>query len=317
MTPSQQSSARPDSHSATTPFESVLNALEWTFDELLPTKKGCTTLGMLNKLYFCFRTPAYKDKSVPSSHKFPVEDIIGYNAKELAERLDRQKWKGHEIYDSYILKRAKEDFQPKAMKMSDFPFTLVPRESRPRVSSASVADPSSQTRPMEVDSDDEPGRFTTPRRGKALKGPRPSQSGLRVPSKRRHNILDDSSDTENDTSKRSHVQSDDEDMEDADTSERYDQAPDDTPIKLVIRADRIPSATPRGPNNTWTCEEEDCDFIVRGGDEEECQQRIEEHFREHEQDADRVSLALTEGRGQRIEYAYFPPFLILVYYQSG
>jgi hypothetical protein len=54
--------------------------------------------------------------------------------------------------------------------------------------------------------------------------------------------------------------------------------------------------------------------VVRGGDIQNCRDRIRRHFNEHEQQMDRVNLARTEAtRGHLpVKYAYFPPFLILV-----
>jgi len=92
---------------------------------------------------------------------------------------------------------------------------------------------------------------------------------------------------------------------------------------LAIRAEKLPTAQPRGPNQTWTCEEPGCRYVVRAADEEEGQKLISAHFEEHEKEADdvaqetalsRVNLAVQEGaRGHMpVKYAYLPPFLILV-----
>ncbi|CAJ2508176.1 Uu.00g093620.m01.CDS01 [Anthostomella pinea] len=75
--------------------------------------------------------------------------------------------------------------------------------------------------------------------------------------------------------------------------------------KLVIRAEKLPSSTPQGPNQTWTCEEPDCGFVVRAADAEEGQNLITAHFDQHEKEArdvaeeaalSRVNLALQESR---------------------
>ncbi|KAL6849396.1 hypothetical protein ACO1O0_008936 [Amphichorda felina] len=86
-------------------------------------------------------------------------------------------------------------------------------------------------------------------------------------------------------------------MEDADTSDHGTKEEEEDYVKIVLRADKIPSAVPRGPNETWTCDQDDCDYIVRGDDAEECQERIQVHFKEHEEQTERVQLALTESRG--------------------
>jgi hypothetical protein len=92
---------------------------------------------------------------------------------------------------------------------------------------------------------------------------------------------------------------------------------------LAIRAEKLPTAQPRGPNQTWTCEEAGCGYVVRAANEEEGQKLISAHFDEHEKKADdaaqeaassRVDLAIQEGsRGHMpVKYAYLPPFLILI-----
>jgi hypothetical protein len=91
---------------------------------------------------------------------------------------------------------------------------------------------------------------------------------------------------------------------------------------VVIRADALPSMKPKGPNQTWLCEQSDCNFVVRGADDEDGQERIRAHFEEHEKEASKeaeelalskINLAMQESRGHMpIKYAYFPPILVLV-----
>ena len=88
--------------------------------------------------------------------------------------------------------------------------------------------------------------------------------------------------------------------------------------RLVIRTDKLPSTTPKGPNGTWTCEEPGCGHVVRAADDKEGQTLIHAHFEEHEQEArdeseaaalKRVNLAKQEaGRNMPIEYVL--PFFI-------
>lgn len=74
--------------------------------------------------------------------------------------------------------------------------------------------------------------------------------------------------------------------------------------KIAIRADKMPSTYPVGPNNTWTCAEADCEYLVRAADEEKGQELIRKHFEAHEQAADdeakerelnQINLAMQEG----------------------
>ncbi|KAI1375201.1 hypothetical protein F4677DRAFT_423518 [Hypoxylon crocopeplum] len=110
------------------------------------------------------------------------------------------------------------------------------------------------------------------------------------------NIENDEMDLDEDetlrkTSKRSRYFTDDENDEEAqDTSSSLSDGENaenkDLPLtRVVIRAEKLPSTTPKGPNQTWTCEEPDCGYIVRAADEEEGQALISQHFEAHEKDA--------------------------------
>ncbi|KAI2641648.1 hypothetical protein GGS26DRAFT_536271 [Hypomontagnella submonticulosa] len=98
---------------------------------------------------------------------------------------------------------------------------------------------------------------------------------LRKTSKRSRYFTDDEQDkaTDNDSSL---VSDEDED----------DDQDNDSPLtRVAIRAERLPSTRPNGPNQTWVCEEPDCDYVVRAADQEEGQALISEHFEAHEREA--------------------------------
>lgn len=80
-------------------------------------------------------------------------------------------------------------------------------------------------------------------------------------------------------------------------------------VRVVVRAEKIPSMSPSGPNGTWRCEQEGCGYIVRSAEEQEGKDLIAKHFQDHEKRVDKLNLALSEGtRGHMpIKYAYFPP----------
>lgn len=87
-------------------------------------------------------------------------------------------------------------------------------------------------------------------------------------------------------------------------------------VRVVVHAERIPTTSPSGPDGTWTCDQEGCAYVVRSADDQDAQELIREHFREHEAHADKIDLAVKESRGHMpIKYAYFPPVLLLVYTQ--
>ncbi|KAI1098957.1 hypothetical protein F4804DRAFT_323410 [Jackrogersella minutella] len=93
------------------------------------------------------------------------------------------------------------------------------------------------------------------------------------------------------TSKRSRYFDDDDQDEDAnDTASSLsdDEEADNKNAlltRVVIRAEKLPSTIPKGPNQMWTCEEPDCGYIVRAADEEDGQALISQHFEAHEKDA--------------------------------
>ncbi|KAH7166062.1 hypothetical protein EDB81DRAFT_918365 [Dactylonectria macrodidyma] len=311
-----------------TPFETVLKALEQTYVALEGSRHGLTVLSTLNKIYFVHKFPNYREGG-PGSHKIPVMEVLQYNAKELLQVIDKDKYGKHEIY-SWLEEAAKREFNPIAIKLSEFPYRLVPRGTRaPRAPKIAESMPvvSVGGVPRQALDDDASSSNSRPS-SRAGKGPRGRRSGkksslrLAVGSKKRpHSEVESDWEEEELGAKKSHYFSDDDLDDSGNTSSPEDEdtrLSDEEPIKILIRADKIPSTVPHGPHNTWTCEEEDCGYIVRGGDKEECQERIRLHFQDHEQQAKRVCLAMSESRGQLpIKYAYFPPFLILVEFHSS
>lgn len=280
-------------------------------------------LAVLNKLYFSYKFPTFKNGQ-PGCHKIPVEELLHYNASALLEAIDKDKYGRHEVY-TWLQDAAKRDFAPVAI--TNWPYRLAPRGVRPPTERKRIAtNTPSTTGAFAFPSPEEESPSDTSRSssrvGKTLRPPgrrAGKKSSLRLVTtsrKRPHSDVESNSESEETNPKRSHYFADGDDVtSDADNgdSSRGDDEADEEPIKIVIRADKIPSTVPHGPSETWTCDQEDCDYVVRGGDEEQCQERIRKHFEEHEAQMDRVNLAMTESRGHLpIKYAYFPPFLILV-----
>lgn len=315
------------------PFASVLSAVEELHEKRAGAKRGISGMTALNLLYFEYKFPNYKDGSV-GSHKVPVEEVLHYNAAALLQKLDKDKFQKFQLW-TYLEELAQKPFNPRSIKPSDFPYRLVPRKASQRSSKKPV--------PSAVDRDSSSREnVDSPRPiGKTLKRPgrRPGKtSGLRTvtSSKKRTfaEIGDDSEpDSESSGLKRSHYFSDKEEEEEEDVSMQDStgaNTPRDAgqaaqlrseemePIQIVIRTEKIPSTIPRGPDDAWTCEQDGCAYVVRGGDADGCQARIQKHFEEHQEQTNRLNLAVTESsRGHMpIKYAYFPPFLILVEFSS-
>ncbi|KAF4965897.1 hypothetical protein FSARC_6367 [Fusarium sarcochroum] len=311
-----------------TPFQSVLNAVEWTFGEIAQSRDGVTLSRVVNKLWISYRFPNYKNKNKPRApHRVPIEEVLHYNADALLQVLDKDKYSSHEFY-GWLQGASKTPFNPVAIKATEFPYHLVRRKQSSNANSSKTTQPTPvvQVGAARSNLDDD---FSSPARsspaGKSIRRPgRPSgvKSSLRLATaskKRAHSDVDSDSEEEASGPKRSHYFSDEDDaMENGGRlSSSNDEASRETsqePIKIILRADKIPTTVPRGPDETWVCEEEDCGYVVRGGDVRDCRKRIRSHFHEHEQQMDRVNLAMTEGtRGHLpVKYAYFPPFLILV-----
>ncbi|KAK8917780.1 hypothetical protein VCV18_009102 [Metarhizium anisopliae] len=318
---------------ADSPLGSALAALEDVYSSAGASKTGMTYRQTLTKLFFSRYFPTYKD-SRSGSYKQGVEDALHYYSKALVETLD-PKYHTHEIF-SVLQELATTPFQPRAYKPSDFPIILVPRKSQPRKGTASLQpsiDPSGST-------EDHPQHHSavpeTPRPQGKRPTRTPGKSALRPVNRAPKRPRDEfeSDDDGSPGAKRSHYFAEDDSMDGAPDLNSQDENDTDNDagadsgeaksksgielIKLVIRADRIPDSSPRGPHDMWTCDEQGCDYIVRGGDQEECQQRIQQHFRDHEKQLARVNLAVTEGARNHmpIKYAYFPPFLIQVCFDA-
>ncbi|KAK3944171.1 hypothetical protein QBC46DRAFT_375569 [Diplogelasinospora grovesii] len=75
-------------------------------------------------------------------------------------------------------------------------------------------------------------------------------------------------------------------------------------VRIVVRAERLPSTSPSGPNGTWTCEQEGCGYVVRSADEEEGQELIQEHFKDHEAQNEQVNLAMKEASRGRLPISH-------------
>ncbi|GAB0137139.1 hypothetical protein EsDP_00005419 [Epichloe bromicola] len=324
-------------NSPTSPLQSVLATFADCFDALAPSKRGMTLSGTLTRLYFNYTFPTYKDARV-GSYKRPVQEWIHYYSKALLHVLD-ERYRRHEIYTE-LQELAKTELELLAYKPLEFPPKVItPRKSQPRKGTAGQT-PSTPIQTLNnhnysgSDSPRPMGKRPTRTPGKSSLRPRvpkkrprneyesDSPGGSEAPGHARKShyfdngeFLDYGMDMDNVQPLDPGDENDaDDDIIDPDAQERYDLEP----IRLVIRAEKIPESSPRGPDDTWACDQEDCDYIVRGADQEDCQDRIRQHFRDHEQQLTRVNLAMSEGaRGHMpIKYAYFPPFLILIYFQS-
>lgn len=285
-------------------FRCILDALAWIRVEISKSKGGRLSISAVtSRLWENFTFPTYKGELKPA-YRVPIKEVLHYNVHALLQVLDKDKYDG-EFY-SWLQELAETPFNPVAIKPSDFPYYVKRRQQSNKNNPGKPSTPS-QAGASSRNFDE---RFSTPPRsspaGKSLRRPgRPSgiKSSLRLATtsrKRPHSEVDSDSEDEGSQPKRSHYFSGEEETmgnashmslsEDEDAQETSEG-----PVKIYLRADNIPTTVPRGPGETWVCEEEDCGYVVRGGDIQNCQDRIRRHFNEHEQQMDRVNLARTEA----------------------
>ncbi|KAI6782447.1 uncharacterized protein J7T54_001304 [Emericellopsis cladophorae] len=295
---SKDSPAADDEH--VEPFESLRLALEGVYTKTANTAK-LTEQSIANKIYFDYRWPTYKNGQT-GCHKIPVLEVFHYNAAQLLKVLDKARWGGTQFW-SWLEAKAEEPFKPVSMTPDKFPYTLVLRKKMENIVRKDKPPPAKRpaTHDYGYDEDEDEDEsdvrhegFETPGRGIGKTPARLGKSALRPAAPLRKRALESDSEEESPIAKRSHFFGGDtkDDQQPAHEDEEEDGEPQ---IKLVVRADRIPSTTPRGPDGTWICDEENCNYIIRGGDTEDCKERIQQHLATHEQEVERVHLAMVEG----------------------
>lgn len=75
-------------------------------------------------------------------------------------------------------------------------------------------------------------------------------------------------------------------------------------VRIVVQAERLPTMSPAGPNGTWTCDQEGCSYVVRSADEPAGQELISKHFKDHEEQAQKINLAMEESRAGHLPIKY-------------
>jgi len=319
--------ATSDAHSEA--VDRLVSVLQEIAGESNIKKAAATTI--IGKVYFkCKMRQPPKEVN----YKSAVIDICSYYAKELLARLGPE-WNGTD-WRHWLQDAAAKPWKPVlAMKPEDFPAQTF-RRAKAAPKPASSATPATQVPPTinlksskvtqlesEAESDEDAWVYTAPpaRGRRSGKGARLTLAS--ASKKRPHSELDDEGSLRGKKHlKLSHIDTDDEDSEDiqdASDEEVSHTVGSQLPLpegttRLVIRAERIPTTSPTGPEGTWTCEQEGCSYVVRAADEQDSQKLIQAHFRDHEAQAEKIDLAVRESRGHMpIKYAYFPPIILLVY----
>ncbi|KAL1881150.1 hypothetical protein VTK73DRAFT_4597 [Phialemonium thermophilum] len=249
-------------------------------------------------------------------------DILGYYSKRLLENLPAR-WDGTRFHEDLKLV-AKEPFAPVgAFSIDELPLRLRRRDRVNRSSAPKPTHPALGPLPSRRRGGSESSlevRDGILGHGSKTVGHRAGKvGGLRLASaskKRPGQEMDESSgsgrgrksakwshpmtrdlaeDASSDASGVATASEEDveEDMDDVDGF--LSAHPPKDAVRLVVRAEKIPSMSPTGPNGTWVCDQPDCGFVVRQAQEDEGKAAIEEHFREHETQSEMVDLAVSEG----------------------
>lgn len=243
------------------------------------------------------------------SIQYPAcKEVTHFYAKQLVASVP-SKWYGSPFF-TYLKEQRTKPWQPGLLTPQTVPLQLVRRKKNPRAPRSRIPQASTTTRPGQGAGKHFPG---TPRPSPAL---RPGHSA-----KRPIFYGDDDEDgrprkhtrTSSDFDSEKEDESDEQELNDSDEDNILPQnniltaplpAVRKETVRLVIHADKIPSMSPSGPNGTWKCEEEGCNYIVRSAEEPQGKELIDRHFEDHADRAKRIDLALAEGTRGHLPIKY-------------
>ncbi|AEO63448.1 uncharacterized protein THITE_2108723 [Thermothielavioides terrestris NRRL 8126] len=279
------------------------------------------------------------------------KEIFAYYAKDLLPRLGPE-WKGTPFYNS-LKEAAKKPWASDIIKAEDIPSQTLRRAKSSQKTAALSTNSATQLPPSiklkaktkkalhddsEGSGDDMAWLDAAPQMRGRRSGKGASLRLVSTSKKRPHSELDDEMSggrRGRKSARTAHLASDEEEEEELEDAE--DVSDDNSglaaaedhkagsrlplpegAVRVVVHAERIPTTSPSGPDGTWTCDQEGCTYVVRSADEQDAQQLIQDHFRVHEAQAEKINLAVKESRGHMpIKYAYFPPVLLLVRMRPG
>lgn len=267
--------------------------------------------------------------------------IMGYYAPELLLAIPSE-WRTSGLYEWLKEKASGPRSLPDGLTINDIYAQLVRRVKKPKPQQSSTAAPN----PTSLEPRNRASRKSTqdfdeeadepPRHGKRPPGSIPRRSGkgavLRPPAskKRPASEMDFDGDDDDDdepasevhpgrkVAKRNRGVVDDDDTDD--TSDDSDvlggdifpiptQVPKDA-VRVLVHSGRLPTMSPSGPDGTWICEQEGCGYVVREAEDQVGQELIQKHLESHQSQAEKISLAMAESRGQ-MPIKYVPLFLLV------
>ncbi|KAI0205110.1 hypothetical protein F4808DRAFT_410542 [Astrocystis sublimbata] len=265
-----------------------------------------------------WRTKVYMEVNIKNYNS--TEEVLLYHARALVQHL------GPEWYDTQIYQWIKENASKPAVLtlISEAEVQQIVRRVKKTARVARSENTAAEN--PRIEAREFAGKQTPKNRpsGKAA-GLRPSTGSkkrLRYDAGFEDSIELDEDGNLKKKNKKSHYfteeeeeEEDDDDDDDNDDIDEHDEGSsseskplggkDEIPTtRFVIRAEKLPSIQPQGPNKTWICEEPDCGYIVRAAHEDSGRKLISDHFEEHEKEAqevaqetalDRENLAVQEG----------------------
>ncbi|KAK3685557.1 hypothetical protein B0T22DRAFT_465976 [Podospora appendiculata] len=237
--------------------------------------------------------------------------ITAHYAPQLLARLG-QAWHGTPYYNWLTEVAGHPPTDPDLITVEEMPDSTFRRGTnagRPSKPPAS-ATPATYTERDESEDDTRQPPVGTRRSGKGA-GLRPQASSK----KRYMSEMDDSALSDGRRGRKSmkfmqtsDSEEDDDDASDAASPQAQEDVIDDIlgdripapkdAVRIVVHAERIPTMSPAGPNGTWVCGQEGCNFVVRSAEEPAGQDLIQHHFKDHEAQAEKINLAMKESRGQ-------------------
>ncbi|KAK1655349.1 hypothetical protein BDP81DRAFT_2872 [Colletotrichum phormii] len=272
--------------------DALLEAIDDIKLEAEPLSKAAFSK-VSSKLYYKYKVKAY----------LGAADILKYYAKELVERLDQDEWRGSGFWKTLGESAQAPRISLSHVELDQIPDCLIRRKAK----EVSIPRNHRPSLPQEAQSSADVATPPPRRVGR----PAGKMSGLRLAGtggKRRFDSGDETPESiSRQIAKRFHAGDDsdeDEVMNDGSSSEDDDSSVDSaespTALKVVVRAENIPTTIPKGPNGTWVCDEDDCGFVERNPESEDGRLRINEHmqdahYHEDENQVQRINLAVTEG----------------------
>ncbi|KAK4189624.1 hypothetical protein QBC35DRAFT_379721 [Podospora australis] len=258
-------------------------------------------------------------KSCRTRNYAGVLEIVAYYASELLPRLDA-KWHGSPFWQ-WLQRTVREGPQPLVHNKEED----IPAQTFRRVKAAkpahhqggsfdNVLSGGSRVRKTLGDdaSEDDHHSARARRSGKNAVLRLAQSSGKKRPASVLEDYDDESSSRGRKSAKKAHhhaLASDDDDLDEEGSSSAETEEADESldlesrlPLppgttRLVVKAVRVPTLSPTGPNGTWTCDREDCGHVVRAAEDPVGQKQIQDHLNDHETRAEKVDLALKESRG--------------------